>query len=87
MLRMMMNKKKRHHQRRESRNSYMVYLLEKYDFMSKIYDTGVDNKKYVGKKLSATSVAAVSKANKLDEFVAREEDYVKMRLEIQQQFK
>ena len=47
----------------------------------------MDNKKYGGKKPSVTAVEAVTKANKLDEFDAREEVYDKLRLEIQQQFK
>ena len=52
-----------------------------------IYTSGVDNKKFAGRKPSAADVEVVTKANKQEEFVAREEVYDKLRLEIQYQFK
>ena len=47
----------------------------------------MDNRKFNGKKSSAAAIEAVTRANSMDEFEAREEIYKKMRPEIQQKFK
>ena len=47
----------------------------------------MDNRKFSGKKSSPKAIEAVTRANTMDDFEAREEIYKQMRPEIQQKFK